>query len=137
MSSAAYKEAWLSGPASTQFYTRTYAPPTGTTPIALVVFIHGFAEHIGRYSHFHPQLAQHGITVFTFDQRGYGKTAQDDEGNKSKGSAYGKTSWKDQMCDIDWALEHAKKEHPGIPMFLMGHSMVSDPPRKINRSNNS
>jgi acylglycerol lipase len=121
-SEATYAEAWLSGPQSTQFYTRTYS--TSGDAKAVIVFIHGFAEHIGRYTHFHPLLSKHGIAVFTFDQRGYGKTAQDTEGHRSKDSAYGKTSWNEQMTDIEWALRHAKEGFPGIPVFLMGHSMV-------------
>ncbi|KAG6813755.1 hypothetical protein H0H92_007707 [Tricholoma furcatifolium] len=116
-----FTESWLPGPKDTQFYTRTYAP--NNRPKAAVVFIHGFAEHIGRYTHFHPLLSQHDIAVFAVDQRGFGKTAQDTDGNKSKDSAYGKTSWDDQMIDIAWAVEHAKTAFSGIPTFLMGHSM--------------
>ncbi|KAJ6593365.1 lysophospholipase [Mycena capillaripes] len=121
MASDAYTEAWLVGPQSTKFYTRTYlAPPSESK--AVLVFIHGFAEHVGRYTWAHPQFAAHGINVFTFDQRGFGKTALD-AANKSKSSSYGKTSGEDQMDDIKWALEHAAKEFPGLPLFLSGHSM--------------
>ncbi|KAF7362334.1 Hydrolase-4 domain-containing protein [Mycena venus] len=121
MTSDAYTEAWLVGPQSTKFYTRTYlAPPSESK--AVLVFIHGFAEHVGRYTEAHPQFAARGINVFTFDERGFGNTALDAK-NKSKSSAYGKTSGADQMVDIQWALDHAKKEFPGLPVFLSGHSM--------------
>lgn len=120
--SQAYTEEWLVGPQATNFYTRTYTPTVPTT--AAVVFVHGFAEHIGRYTHFHPLLAARGIAVFTYDSRGFGLTALDTTGKKSKSSAYGKTSWKDQMGDVAWAIEHAKKTFNGVPLFLMGHSMV-------------
>ncbi|KAJ6491752.1 lysophospholipase [Mycena vitilis] len=121
MASDAYTEAWLVGPQATKFYTRTYlAPPSESR--AVLVFIHGFAEHVGRYTWAHPQFAQRGINVFTFDQRGFGKTALDTE-NKSKSSSYGKTSGEDQMDDIKWALKHAVESFPGLPLFLMGHSM--------------
>jgi len=121
--SQAYTEAWLVGPQETKFYTRTYAPSAAVPTKAALVFVHGFAEHIGRYTHFHPFLSARGIAVFTYDQRGFGLTAQDTKGNKSKNSSYGKTSWKEQMGDIDWALQHAKKNFEGVPLFLMGHSM--------------
>ncbi|KAJ7503064.1 lysophospholipase [Mycena galericulata] len=121
MVSDAYTEAWLTGPQSTKFYTRTYlAPPSASK--AVVVFIHGFAEHVGRYTEVHPQFAERGINVFTFDQRGFGKTALD-AANKSKTSSYGKTSGEHQMDDVKWAIEHASKEFPGLPIFLCGHSM--------------
>ena len=89
-----------------------------------VVAVHGFAEHIGRYAHFHPLIAARGIAVFAFDQRGFGLTGQDTTGKKSKDSAYGKTSWKEQMGDLEWALGHAKTTFAGVPLFLYGHSMV-------------
>lgn len=119
-----YTESWLVGPQSTKFYTRTYLPPS--QPKAAVVFVHGFAEHIGRYTHFHPLFAAKGIAIFTYDQRGYGLTAQDTGGNRSKDSAYGKTSWKEQMEDIAWAVQYAKTTFGSVPLFLMGHSMVCD-----------
>ncbi|KAF8963601.1 Alpha/Beta hydrolase protein [Flammula alnicola] len=123
MASQAYTEAWLVGPSATQFYTRTYIPAPEVPTTAAVVAVHGFAEHIGRYSHFHPLIAERGIAVFAYDQRGFGLTAQDTTGKKSKGSAYGKTSWKEQMADIEWAVGHAQKAFEGVPLFLMGHSM--------------
>jgi len=46
-----------------------------------------------------------------------------DVANKSKDSSYGKTSWKHQFGDIEWAIGHARKEVPDVPTFLMGHSM--------------
>lgn len=120
MTSDAYTEAWLSGPQATQFYTRTYlASPAAK---AVLVFIHGFAEHVGRYTEAHPVFAASGINVFTFDQRGFGKTVLDAE-HKSKTSEYGKTSGEQQMDDVTWALEHASKQFPGLPIFLAGHSM--------------
>ncbi|KAF8648506.1 hypothetical protein AX16_006212 [Volvariella volvacea WC 439] len=111
---------WIEGPSGTKFYTRTYRP---ANPKAVILFVHGFAEHIARYKHFHPRLAAEGIAVFAFDQRGFGLTAQDTEGNKSKDSSYGKTSWNDQMQDIDYMLGHVKETFKGVPLFLMGHSM--------------
>ncbi|KAF9486087.1 alpha/beta-hydrolase [Pholiota conissans] len=118
-----YTETWLAGPGSTQFYTRTYAPAPGVPTKAVVVALHGFAEHVARYTHLHPLISARGIVVFAYDQRGFGLTAQDTTGKKSKESAYGKTSWKDQMADIEWALGHAKKTYEGVPLFLLGHSM--------------
>ncbi|KAJ7876087.1 lysophospholipase [Mycena olivaceomarginata] len=108
MVSDAYTETWLVGPQSTNFYTRTYF---ATEPKAVLVFIHGFAEHVGRYTEAHPQFAARGISVFTFDQRGFGKTALDAE-NKSPSSAYGKTSGEHQMDDIHWG-DRAREE--GVP----------------------
>ena len=119
-STPAYTERWLPGYDGTQFYTRTYS---AASPRAVLLFVHGFAEHIARYEWAHGVYASKGITVVTYDQRGFGRTALDKE-HKSKESAYGKTSWHDQFSDIEHWLKHVKKEHPDLPLFLMGHSMV-------------
>ncbi|PPQ98353.1 hypothetical protein CVT26_013609 [Gymnopilus dilepis] len=121
MATTQYTEAWLTGPNSTQFYTRTYTPESTTK--SAVVFVHGFAEHVGRYTHFHPMLAARGVAVFAFDQRGFGLTGMDKTGKKSKHSSYGKTSWREQMADIDWAIGHARKTFESVALYLMGHSM--------------
>ena len=77
-----YTEAWLPGHDGIKFYTRTYA---AANPQAAVIFMHGFAEYIGRYEWAHGIYASRGITVFAFDQRGFGLSALDHQ-HKSKES---------------------------------------------------
>ena len=145
-----YSEHWLTGPQSTKFYVRTYpaqsqseptspaattAPSTTTTtsataPKGILVFLHGFIEHIGRYSHVFPHWSSRGFHVFAFDQRGFGQTASHPT-NKSPDSSYAKTSGEHQLEDAEWAVktakEHFSSEGRGeeLPVFVMGHSMVS------------
>ncbi|KAJ7820760.1 lysophospholipase [Mycena olivaceomarginata] len=116
-----YTEAWLTGPDSTKFYTRTYHAAPGNSK-AVVVFLHGFQEHIGRYTDAHPEYAKRGINVFAFDQRGFGRTALD-AAHKSADSVYGRTHGEKQMGDVQWALGHAAEAFSGLPLFLSGHSM--------------
>lgn len=125
MTERSYTEAWLEGPKCTQFYTRTYA---ASEPRAVIVALHGFIEHVARFEHVHSAFAAHGFTVFTYDQRGFGRTASD-KAHKSKDSSYGKTSWPDQLADIEWAVRHAKERYGGNgqPLFLTGQSMVRVP----------
>lgn len=122
MSSTPYTESYIAGPQGTEFYTRIYTP--STAPKALLVTVHGFNEHIGRFTHVHPSYAQRGIAVFAYDQRGFGLTVQKKE--NGAGKKYAQTSWKEQLEDIEWAIKEARKL-PGctsIPVFIMGHSMV-------------
>jgi len=118
-SSTKYTEAWLAGFDGHQFYTRTYA---ASTPKAVVLFVHGFAEHVGRYEHFHVNYPKRDITLFSYDLRGFGRTALDAQ-HRSKDSAYGKTNWKWQMSDIEHWAKYLVKTYPNVPLFLMGHSM--------------
>ncbi|KAJ7606217.1 Alpha/Beta hydrolase protein [Roridomyces roridus] len=141
MTSDAYTESWLVGPHATRFYARTYPVPSSQgPPKALLVFVHGYTEHIGRYTEAHAKLAQRGIVVFAFDQRGFGKTALDED-NKSPDSSYGKTSSVNQLDDVcgrfcvrrtrlidirrsnGLSSTHPRCQFPALPIFLCGHSM--------------
>jgi alpha-beta hydrolase superfamily lysophospholipase len=124
--------AWLTGPSSTSFYTVTYAPAS-SAPKGVLLFIHGFVEHVGRYDHVFRAWTARGFGVFTYDQRGFGRTALDEK-HKSKDSKYGKTNMDAQLEDVRWAVEEAKKKWPDVPMFLMGHSMVSPLRSRIVRT---
>lgn len=124
VSTSKFEEQWLPGPHKTRFYVRTYTP-TETAPRAILVFLHGFIEHVGRYEHVFPSWVDSGIAVFAFDQRGFGRTAEDHE-QRSASSAYGKTSGSLQNDDVEWAVGAARaKFGKELPLFLMGHSMVS------------
>ncbi|EIW80281.1 alpha beta-hydrolase [Coniophora puteana RWD-64-598 SS2] len=120
---SSYEEAWLTGPQSTNFYTRTYRPEGPLK--AAVVFVHGFIEHIARYEHVLPVWTARGIAVFAFDLRGFGRTALGEKDKRSKDSAYGKTSWREQMEDVEWAVRHTQEafKEGNVPVFLYGHSM--------------
>ena len=56
-----YTEAWLPGWDGLNFYTRTYTPPQQTR--AAVLFVHGFAEYVGRYTWAHGTFAARGVAV--------------------------------------------------------------------------
>ena len=95
----AYADEWRAGYDGTQFYTRTYAPASVPAQAA-VLFVHGFAEHCARYKWTHDAFAVRGVAIFTYDQRGFGRTALDGA-YRSKGSAYAKTSWREQLADME------------------------------------
>lgn len=119
-----FSESWLKGPSGTSFYTRRYTPTSRNekTPRAVIVFIHGYDEHIGRYEKFHRAWAARGFSVFAFDLRGFGRTALD-EAHRSPGSVYGKMGT--VLRDVEWAVRYASRiSTKEVPVYLMGHSMV-------------
>ncbi|OCH83926.1 lysophospholipase [Obba rivulosa] len=120
ISTPSFSEAWLPGSDGLNFYTRTYNADS-SPPRAVVLLVHGFAEHISRYDNILAVWAKRGFTVFAYDQRGFGRTALDPQ--RSEQSTYGVTSWKEQFADIEWWLKHLKKEYPVQPLFLLGQSM--------------
>ena len=125
-----FVEKWVAGFDGHQFYTRTYP---ATFPKAVVLFVHGFAEHIGRYEHVHSGYPARSITLFAFDQRGFGRTALDGA-HRSKDSSYSKTNWNLQFQDIEFFAKRIANDYPGTPLFLMGHSMVRTPSIRISPS---
>lgn len=124
---SSYTEAYLQGPQKTHFYTRTYL---ASSPQALIIAIHGFNEHVGRFEHIHTPLAKAGINVFAFDQRGFGLTAK----KKGNGGGYAKTSWREQLEDIEWAVNTGRglEGCADLPVFLYGHSMVNTLPQSLH-----
>lgn len=126
-----YTELWLEGPLATSIYTRFYKPPPMVTTRAVLIFAHGYLEHVGRYGYpeAHAKWASCGVAVLTFDQRGFGRTALDTE-HRSPGSAYGRTGGaNERMSDLEWAVKLARSTFgEDVPLFLMGHSMVRDSP---------
>ncbi|KAL1949729.1 hypothetical protein VTO73DRAFT_8610 [Trametes versicolor] len=120
MATAQFTEAWIDGFDGHHFYTRTYVPPSGP-PKAVLVFVHGFADHIGRYEDVHPRFAQRGIAVFAYDMRGFGRTALD-ETHRSADEYYGKTSRPLELADLEWWVKHVSRTMPKTPIFVMGYS---------------
>ena len=120
-----YQEAWLPGPDGVDFYTRTY-PAVTPQPSAVALFVHGFGDHSTRHEHDHVEYARRGITLFTYDQRGFGRTALDKE-HRSRGSAYGKTDKKHIYEDTAWWIEYVADKYPGFPLFLVTYSAVCLP----------
>lgn len=113
-------EAWLPGYDGHQFYTRTWH---ATNPKAVVIYVHGFADHISRYADVFDQWQESGITVFGYDLRGFGKTALDED-HRSTGTFYGKTSRNDELADLEHWIQHVSTQFSGLPLFVMGYSAV-------------
>lgn len=131
MAAPPYTEDWVTGPESTSFYTRLYSPASIAPTRGLIGFIHGYNEHIGRFTDEHATWASRGFAVSAFDLRGQGRTALD-ETRKSSTSVYGRTGRDFQrMTDVEWAVKYAHGRVPDVPVFLMGQSMVSRRPSSV------
>jgi alpha-beta hydrolase superfamily lysophospholipase len=88
-------------------------------PKAVLQIAHGMAEHSARYNEFATFLAEHGYAVYMEDHAGHGPNA------KIKGFFAEKHGWLSVVNDIKSLMDEAKAANPGLPVFLMGHSMGS------------
>jgi alpha-beta hydrolase superfamily lysophospholipase len=86
----------------------------------IVLISHGLAEHSLRYSRLAHFLAGRGYEVYGFDHRGHGKT-------KAADAPLGRFAQRDGaakvLADLAAVREHARTDHPGLPVILFGHSM--------------
>ncbi|MFF0542164.1 alpha/beta hydrolase [Nocardia thailandica] len=91
---------------------RAWQPETRAR--AVIALSHGVAEHSGRYEHVGAALADAGFAVYALDHIGHGRS----EGARANiGSLDGAA---DNLAAL---LELASQAHPGIPRFVLGHSM--------------
>ncbi|MEO6999381.1 MAG: lysophospholipase [Terracoccus sp.] len=86
---------------------------------AVVQIAHGLAEHSGRYARFAQRLTDHGYAVYANDHRGHGKTS----GGRALFAE--REGWSRVVDDMASVTRRAKDEQPGLPVFLLGHSMGS------------
>jgi len=81
---------------------------------AAVILIHGFGEHSGRYGYLADSLHEAGVATFGIDLRGHGQ---------SEGPRGHVDDFDDFSDDISCACTVVQERLPGVPVFLMGHSM--------------
>ncbi|MFM6847730.1 MAG: lysophospholipase [Terrabacter sp.] len=90
---------------------------------AVVQIAHGLAEHSSRYARFAQRLTDHGYAVYGSDHRGHGQTSGESSGKRGFFSE--KDGWKTVVDDLHAVTDRAREEQPGLPVFLLGHSMGS------------
>lgn len=83
-------------------------------PKAIIVIVHGFGEHLGKYEYVKEKLNEYCYGVYRFDNRGHGK---------SEGERGHIDTFEDFAKDTDVFVEFVKSENPDIPIFMLGHSM--------------
>src|SRR3954447_6574433 len=84
-------------------------------PTALVVIAHGYAEHSGRYDHVGAALAEAGFSAWALDHSRHRLSQGDQRGNPGE--------IEDVIADMDEFVTLASSSSPGLPVFLIGHSM--------------
>jgi alpha-beta hydrolase superfamily lysophospholipase len=83
-------------------------------PLATVVIVHGLCEHGGRYATVAEKLCAHGYACYAPDLRGHGR---------SDGERLLTAAFDNYLDDLELFLAQIVPQHPGRPLFLLGHSM--------------
>jgi len=92
-------------------YWQSWQPPG--EPEGVLLFVHGLAEHSGRYLNPARHFVARGWTCFGFDYRGHGK---------SPGRRVHVNSFDEFLADLAEGHRLARIRHPKQKIFLVGHS---------------
>jgi alpha-beta hydrolase superfamily lysophospholipase len=88
--------------------------PTAEPARAVVVVVHGLGEHAGRYHEVAELLHEWGFAVWAHDHHGHGE---------STGTRGGVPSELRLVDDLALVVDDARRENPGVPVVLLGHSL--------------
>lgn len=83
-------------------------------PRAILALAHGLGEHGGRYGNVVAEVVPRGYAVYALDHRGHGR---------SDGRRGHVESFAEYIADLGRLIEIAAGECPGLPAFLLGHSL--------------
>jgi len=104
-------EETFDGKGGLRIFLRSWTPESA--PRAVVIICHGVNSHGGQYLWPAGELVKKGHAVFALDLRGRGK---------SDGERFYVDDIADYVADVAGVVKIAKARHPGLPVFLLGHS---------------
>lgn len=106
-------EDWLAG-SEGRIHLRCWTPPDRAPVRRIVVLVHGYAEHGGRYAHVGELLAGLGSAVYAPDHIGHGR---------SEGERALLVDFEHVVDDLETLVRRAGAAHPQRPVVMVGHSM--------------
>ncbi|TCK27015.1 alpha/beta hydrolase [Pseudonocardia endophytica] len=105
-------EGRLAGVDGVDLFWQGWLPDGGPTGVLLVS--HGIGEHSGRYQSVVDELVPDGWAVYGLDHRGHGR---------SGGTRVHAKRYRDLVDDFETFRSAVVARHPGLPVFLLGHSL--------------
>ncbi|MEN8162666.1 MAG: lysophospholipase [Acidobacteriota bacterium] len=106
-----HNEGWIKSNDGNKLYWRRSSPDV--EPSGVLLFVHGLAEHSGRYSHVMEHFTERGFDCWAFDYRGHGQ---------SPGHRVHVNRFDEFLTDVKAAHQLVRESCPGRPLFLIGHS---------------
>jgi alpha-beta hydrolase superfamily lysophospholipase len=105
------KESSFEGVGGLKIATRSW--DAAGAPRAIMILVHGFNAHSGYMVWPGEQFAANGFATYALDHRGRGK---------SEGERFYVEQLSDYLGDLDKLVNIARSEHPGLPVYMLGHS---------------
>ncbi len=109
-----HREGHLKALDGTDLYTQAWLP--AEKPKAVILIVHGLGEHSGRYGTYVNYFMPRGYALYSFDARGHGRTSGT-RGHVDRFDRY--------VDDLDRRAAEPRSDWPGMPLFILGHSLGS------------
>jgi len=98
----------------TELPLRTWLPPGGMDTVRFILIaVHGFNDYSNFIKKSALYFANHNIVIYAYDQRGFGNAPV--RGRWS--------STRTMTMDLETLIRLMAQKHPGLPVYLLGHSM--------------
>lgn len=107
-----HQEGFFKGVRNISIYFQSWLPEN--EPKAILLIVHGLAEHSGRYMNIVNRFVSLGYAVYGIDHLGHGK---------SDGKRVHVERFEDYTNTLKVYLDMIRRWQPGKPIFLVGHSM--------------
>jgi alpha-beta hydrolase superfamily lysophospholipase len=107
-----HAEGKFKGRKNLNLYYQSWQPTQG--PKAILLVVHGFAEHSGRYKNLVNYFVPKGYAVYSLDHRGHGKS-EGQRGYVERFSYY--------LADLKIFFDIVRSKHSDAKIFIVGHSM--------------
>jgi alpha-beta hydrolase superfamily lysophospholipase len=107
-----HQEGFFKGVRDASIYFQSWLPES--EPKAVLLIVHGLAEHSGRYMNIVNHFVPLGYAVYGIDHLGHGK---------SDGRRVYVERFEDYTDTLKLYFDMIRRWQPGKPIFLVGHSM--------------
>jgi acylglycerol lipase len=107
-----HQEGFFKGVRDANIYFQSWLPES--EPKAVLLIVHGLAEHSGRYMNIVNHFVPLGYAVYGMDHLGHGK---------SDGKRVYVKRFEDYTNTLKIYFDRIRRLQPGKPIFLVGHSM--------------
>ncbi|MFL7838394.1 MAG: lysophospholipase [Candidatus Promineifilaceae bacterium] len=107
-----HEEGFFNGSNNLSLYYQCWQPRDDAR--AVVVLVHGFSDHCGRYDALVGALLRHHMAIYGYDLRGHGR---------SSGKRGHIDHFEDYREDTRTFIDFVHERLPDPPIFLYGHSM--------------
>ena len=104
-------ESHLPGSTGYLLFRRSWLPRSADR---IIILVHGYGEHSGRYEHTASDLARAGFEVHAYDQQGHGRSG----GNRCHVGRF-----EHLLDDLEGFVAAVRAERPPLPVVVVGHSM--------------